>query len=77
MFIAGLNLATTFQYAFNPNNGGPEDDAPSVPGATTHRPAGGRSGSRPCGVAPDTVIIELAQAAWWQHQHGCLVDQRR
>ena len=33
MFVAGLSLATTFQYAFNPNNGGRRISA-SVPGAT-------------------------------------------
>jgi len=72
MFVAGLNLATTFEYAFNPNNGGPEDQCLGAWGNSA--PASGwKIRLEPCGVAPDTVIISagtlpggsVSTGVWW------------
>jgi len=56
LFLAGLYPATTFQLAFNPNNGGDEtlclgawDNQPPVSGFKTRLSE--------CGVAADTVLI--------------------
>lgn len=54
--VAGLLGAPTFQYAFNPNDGGPENEClgawkNDAPGS------GWKVRLAPCGVAPDTVII--------------------
>jgi hypothetical protein len=71
MFVAGLNFATTFQYAFNPNNGGPET---LCLGAWGNEVANGwKIRLEPCGVAPDTVIISTTKlpggttssGSWW------------
>jgi hypothetical protein len=72
IFVAGLNLATTFEYAFNPNNGGPEDQCLGAWG--NNAPASGwKIRLEPCGVAPDTVIISagtlpggsVSTGNWW------------
>ena len=72
MSVAGLLGATTFQYAFNPNNGGPEDKC--LGAWDNNAPASGwKIRLEPCGVAPDTVIISTpklpggntATGVWW------------
>jgi hypothetical protein len=70
--VAGLLGATTFQYAFNPNNGGPENECLGAWG--NNAPASGwKIRLEPCGVAPDTVIISspklpggnTSTGVWW------------
>lgn len=60
MFLAGLYTATTFQLAFNPNNGGDEtlcvgswDNEPPVSGFKLRL--------EECGVAADTVMIRTSK----------------
>jgi hypothetical protein len=69
--VAGLLAATTFQYAFNPDNGGPENECL---GAWNNEVANGwKIRLEPCGVAPDTVIISTPKlpggntstGVWW------------
>ena len=70
--VAGLLAATTFQYAFNPNNGGPEDMC--LGAWNNNAPASGwKIRLEPCGIAPDTVIISTPKlpggntstGVWW------------
>jgi hypothetical protein len=72
LFTTGLLGATTFQYAFNPNNGGPENECLGAWG--NNAPASGwKIRLEPCGVAPDTVIISTPKlpggntstGVWW------------
>lgn len=72
MSVAGLLTATTFQYAFNPNNGGPEDMC--LGAWNNNAPASGwKIRLEPCGVADDTVIISTPKlpggntstGVWW------------
>jgi hypothetical protein len=72
MSVAGLLGATTFQYAFNPNNGGPEDMC--LGAWNNNAPASGwKIRLEPCGIAPDTVIISTPKlpggntstGVWW------------
>jgi hypothetical protein len=52
----GLGKATTFQLAFNPNNGGPENMC--IGGWDNEVSNGWKVRLSPCGEAADTVIIE-------------------
>jgi hypothetical protein len=70
--VAGLLAATTFQYAFNPNNGGPENECLGAWG--NNAPVSGwKIRLEPCGAAPDTVIISTPKlpggntstGVWW------------
>jgi hypothetical protein len=57
--LAAANLlsATTFQYAFNPDNGGPENEC--LGAWNNDAPVSGwKIRLEPCGESPDTVIIE-------------------
>ena len=71
LFVAGLNLATTFQYAFNPNNGGPENLC--LGGWDNEVASGWKIRLEQCGVAADTVIISTPKlpggntstGVWW------------
>jgi len=72
LFTTGLLGATTFQYAFNPNNGGPEDMCLGAWG--NNAPASGwKIRLEACGEAPDTVIISTPKlpggntstGVWW------------
>jgi hypothetical protein len=72
LFTSGLILATTFQYAFNPNNGGPENMC--LGAWNNNAPVSGwKIRLEPCGVAPDTVIISTPKlpggntstGVWW------------
>jgi hypothetical protein len=72
MDVAGLLAATTFEYAFNANNGGPENECLGAWG--NNAPASGwKIRLEPCGVAPDTVIISTPKlpggntstGVWW------------
>jgi hypothetical protein len=56
MFLAGLNLATTFQLAYNPNNGG--DETLCIGGWSNEVSNGWKLRLTPCGVAADTVLIQ-------------------
>jgi hypothetical protein len=71
MFVAGLQAATTFQYAFNPNNGGPENLC--LGGWMNEVSNGWKIRLEPCGEAADTVIISTPKlpggntstGVWW------------
>jgi hypothetical protein len=72
MSVAGLLTATTFEYAFNPNNGGPEDQC--LGAWDNSAPLSGwKIRLEPCGVAADTVIIQtgtlpggsVSTGVWW------------
>jgi hypothetical protein len=68
---AGLLGATTFQMAYNPNNGGPETLC--IGGWANEVSNGWKLRLTPCGVAPDTVMISsgklpggfASSGSWW------------
>lgn len=69
---AGLSGATTFQFAYNPNNGGPETLC--IGAFDNLAPASGwKLRLEPCGVAADTVMIATPKlpggftstGEWW------------
>jgi len=69
--VDGLGAATTFEYAFNPNDGGPENLC--LGGWDNEVANGWKMRLEPCGVAADTVIISTpklpggntATGVWW------------
>jgi hypothetical protein len=71
LFTAGLLGSTTFQMAYNPNNGGPETLC--IGGWANEVSNGWKLRLTPCGVAPDTVMISSAKlpggntstGVWW------------
>jgi hypothetical protein len=65
---AGLLGATTFQLAFNPNNGGPENEC--VGGWDNEVANGWKARLTPCGVAADTVIIKAGKLPGGSVQTG-------
>jgi hypothetical protein len=54
--LAGLDNAFTFELAFNPNNGGPENECVGA-WSNTSPIVDGKLRLVPCGVAADTVLI--------------------
>ena len=56
---AGLTGATTFQLAYNPNNGG--DETLCIGGWANEVSNGWKLRLTPCGVAADTVLIQTAK----------------
>jgi hypothetical protein len=70
--LAGLSGAYTFQLAFNPNNGGPENYCIGA-WSNTAPIVGGKFRLVPCGVAADTVLIRTSHlptghttpGTWW------------
>ncbi len=72
---AGLTGATTFQLAYNPNNGG--DETLCIGGWANEVSNGWKLRLTPCGVAADTVLIQTATLPGGSDQHRRLADQRR
>ncbi len=64
----GLSAATTFELAFNPNNGGPENEC--IGGWKNEVANGWKVRLTPCGVAADTVIIRAAKLPGGNVQTG-------
>jgi hypothetical protein len=68
LVTGGLAGATTFQLAFNPNNGGPENEC--VGGWGNQVANGWKARLTPCGVAADTVIIRAGKLPGGSVQTG-------